>query len=96
MGAAGSVFKVSKGSEVKAAKTILPEFAGTDASTFISEIMAGMDVSRGSYYLVHYDAIIEKDYYQCIMMEYFKNGDLLTYLSKGNKLKEEVYFFTSI
>jgi hypothetical protein len=45
-----------------------------------------MGVSRGSDYLVHYDAIIEKGDYQCIMMEYFKNGDLLTYLSKGNKL----------
>jgi hypothetical protein len=55
-----------------------------------------MGISRGSDYLVHYDAIIEKGGYQCIMMEYFKNGDLLTYLSKGNKLKEEVCFFTSV
>jgi serine/threonine protein kinase len=86
-GVASKVFKVSKRKKIK---SILSEDLENNNSLVGGEITIGMNVSQYSKYLVCYYGVISQGDYVYIIMDYFPNGDIQSYLSKGNKFKESV------
>jgi serine/threonine-protein kinase len=60
-------------------------------SQFASEIQIGMELSKICPYLVRYYSIFEEGDFQIIIMDFFEEGDLQTYLTKIKNIKEEVF-----
>jgi serine/threonine protein kinase len=90
----GKVFKVTniKTKEIKALKAIT--IMDNSRSENSEEFKIGMEIGRKCEYLVHYDKIFVEGDFDIIIMDYFEKGDLQSYLNKGNKLNESVYFFS--
>jgi serine/threonine protein kinase len=55
------------------------------------EFQIGLEIGKKCEYLVKYDGIFTKGDFKIIIMDYFEKGDLQSYLSKRNQLKESVY-----
>jgi hypothetical protein len=62
-------------------------------SSLSSDIQIGMELGKTCTHLVRYDNVFEEGDFQIIIMNFFENGDLQTYLKKINKLNEKVYFY---
>lgn len=88
------VFKVTniETEEKKALKAIFI----TDSLKIISrELMIGMGMELGKsckYLVEYFETFSFEESYTCIIMDYFENGDLLSYLKK-NQLNENVFDF---
>jgi serine/threonine protein kinase len=91
----GKVFKVTniKTKEIKALKAI--PILDSSRSENTEEFKIGMEIGRKCEYLVHYDKIFVEGNFEIIIMDYFKKGDLQSYLNKGNTLNESVCTYFS-
>jgi serine/threonine protein kinase len=89
VGANGSVFRVSniKTKEIKALKALLLQ----GETSLSSDLQIGMKLSRSCDFLVRYENVFIAGDFQCIVMEYFEQGDLQKYLNSGYKLNENVF-----
>jgi serine/threonine protein kinase len=89
-GGFGKVFKVTniKIKEIKALKviSILDSLRRENSEEF----KIGMEIGKSCEYLVHYNKIFVEGDFEIIIMDYFKKGDLQSYLNKGNTLNESV------
>jgi serine/threonine protein kinase len=57
-----------------------------------SEMVIGKVLGKKCPFLVHYKEIFSEGENEYIVMELFPDGDLQTYLNRGKKLTEKVYF----
>jgi serine/threonine protein kinase len=78
-----------KTEEVRAVKII----KNVNDDEFMSRIKIGINLSETCPHLVRYYSGFKEGKFQVIVLDYFENGDLKSYLSKNNKLNEEVFFF---
>jgi serine/threonine protein kinase len=87
-GATGTVFKVLN---VKTKETLaIKAIQNTNSSFNSQDIQIGMQLSKTCKHLVRYFSIFEEGDFEIIVMEYFEEGDLQTFLNKVNKLTEDV------
>jgi serine/threonine protein kinase len=83
----------TKTKETKALKCF---FQSKDRSSLSADLEIGMELSRTCNFLVRYENVFMVGDFQCIIMEYFEQGDLQKYLNTGHKLNEEVLILSLI
>jgi serine/threonine protein kinase len=88
----GRVFKAIniKTGEVKTLRLIEKE---NNSDKILKKIKIGKEIGNTCEYLICYDQLFEGGDGQCIVMDYFENGNLQDYLNKGYELNENVFFF---
>jgi serine/threonine protein kinase len=92
-GASGKIFKSThtRTKEIRAIKAIQKIDDSTDNSNISSDIQIGMELGKICPDLVRYYNVFYEGDHQFIIMDYFENGDLQSYLQKkGGKLNEKV------
>jgi serine/threonine protein kinase len=79
-----------KTKEIKVLKELPVKISDKNLS---NEMIVGKGVGKDCIYLVYYYEIFETQGFEYIVMDFFRNGDLSSYLKKGNKMKETVKYF---
>jgi serine/threonine protein kinase len=90
-GASGKVF-VGLNVQTKETKALKAIPILGNYSSLSSDIQIGMEVAKACPYLAKYYNIFEEGDFQIIVMDYFENGDLETYINNVKKLTEDVLF----
>jgi serine/threonine protein kinase len=65
--------------------------SSTQSRSLESEMVIGKILGKKSAYLVYYEEIFSEGDIEYILMDFFANGDLQTYIGSGKKMKEKVF-----
>jgi serine/threonine protein kinase len=91
-GASGKIFKAThiRTKQIKAIKAI-PILDNSSANSKLSsDLQIGMELSRICPYLVEYYTVFKEGSFQVIVMDYFENGDLETFIKKKKLTEKDI------
>jgi serine/threonine-protein kinase len=90
-GASGKIFKAThiRTKQIKAIKAV-PILDESTYSKLSSDLQIGMELSRICPYLVEYYNVFKEGNFQIIVMDYYENGDLETFIEKKTLAEKDI------